>query len=62
MLEAAVKYSISNAGVATVMEDTGLIEAIKPGQAIITGKVGTPLTIHLTYLFLLRHTLCTTTS
>ena len=39
MLEAAVKFSISNPGVATVTEDTGLIEAIKPGQATITGKV-----------------------
>lgn len=39
MLEAAVKFSISNTGTAMVTEDTGLIEAIKPGQATITGKV-----------------------
>lgn len=44
MLEAAIKFSISSMSggtkFATVTEDTGLIEAIKPGQATITGKVG----------------------
>ena len=39
MLEAAVKFTISNSAIATVTEDTGLIVAMKPGQATVTGQV-----------------------
>ena len=39
MLEAAVKFTISNSAISTVTEDTGLIVAMKPGQATITGQV-----------------------